>query len=60
VKYGDNLFRLSEKIYGYADNKLLERVKQKNPRIKDVNKILAGQKIIFPEIAGTKVEDPKP
>src|SRR4030042_405064 len=66
VEYGDSLSGLSKKIYGYADNKLLERVKQKNPRIKDVNKILAGQKIIFPEIAGTKAkvevkaEEPQP
>jgi general secretion pathway protein A len=50
AEYGDSLFGLSKKIYGYTDDKLLEKVKQKNPRIKDVNKILAGQKIIFPEI----------
>jgi general secretion pathway protein A len=50
AEYGDSLFGLFKKIYGYTDDKLLEKVKQKNPRIKDVNKILAGQKIIFPEI----------
>ena len=56
VEYGDSLFGLSKKIYGYTDYKLLERVKQKNPRIKDVNKILAGQKIIFPEISDNQAE----
>ena len=56
VEYGDSLLGLSKKIYGYTNNKLLERVKQKNPRIKDVNKILVGQKIIFPDIAGTKAK----
>ena len=66
VEYGDSLFGLSKKIYGYTDDKLLARVKQKNPRIKDVNKILAGQEIIFPDIvenqakAKVRVEEPQP
>ena len=50
VKKGDNLFRLTKKVYGYADDKLVEGVKQSNPRIKDINKILIGEEIVFPEI----------
>lgn len=50
VKKGDNLFRLTKKVYGYADDKLIERVRQNNPRIKDINKILIGDEIVFPEI----------
>jgi hypothetical protein len=51
VKKGDNLFRLTKKVYGYADDKLVEGVKQNNPRIKDVNKILIGEEIVFPEVS---------
>lgn len=51
VKKGDNLFRLTKKVYGYADNKLVEGVKQSNPRIKDVNRILVGEEIVFPEVS---------
>jgi len=50
VKKGDNLLRLTKKVYGYADDKLVEGVKQSNPRIKDINKILIGEEIIFPNL----------
>ncbi|MEI9476848.1 MAG: AAA family ATPase [Deltaproteobacteria bacterium] len=50
VKKGDNLFRLTVKVYGYADDKLVERVRRTNPRIKDSDKILVGDEIVFPEI----------
>ena len=48
VKKGDNLFRLTMKVYGYADDKLVAWVKQNNPRIKDINNIPVGGEIIFP------------
>jgi len=57
VKKGDNLFRLTKEVYGYADDKLVEGVKQSNPRIKDVNRILVGEEIVFPEIVGSQVKD---
>jgi len=50
VKKGDNLLRLTKKVYGYADDKLVEGVKQINPRIKDINKILIGEEIVFPNL----------
>jgi general secretion pathway protein A len=50
VKKGDNLFRLTVKVYGYADDKLVERVRMTNPRIKDSDKILVGDEIVFPDI----------
>lgn len=56
VKKGDNLLRLTKKVYGYADDKLVEGVKQNNPRIKDINKILIGEEIIFPEIVGSQAK----
>jgi len=51
VKKGNNLFRLAQNVYGYADDKLLARIKQNNPRIKDINNIPVGMKIIFPELS---------
>jgi general secretion pathway protein A len=56
VKRGDTLFGLRKKVYGYADHKLIERVRQSNPRIKDINKILIGDEIIFPEIVQNQVK----
>lgn len=49
VKKGDNLFRLMRRVYGYTDQKLIERIRQSNPRIKDINKIFIGDEIIFPQ-----------
>ena len=60
VKKGDNLFRLTKKVYGYADDKLIERVRQNNPRIKDVNKILIGDEIVFPELSQNQVKAKEP
>jgi len=51
AKKGNNLFRLTKKVYGYADDKLLARVKQNNPWIKDINNIPVGMEIIFPELS---------
>jgi len=56
VKKGDSLFGLTKKIYGYADAKLVEGVQQNNPRIKDINKILIGEEIIFPEVSDNKAK----
>jgi general secretion pathway protein A len=57
VKYGDSLFGLTKKIYGYTDAKLVEGVKQSNPRIKDVNRILVGEEIVFPEVSENQAKD---
>lgn len=50
VQEGDNLFRLTTKVYGRADDKLVSWVKQNNPWIKDTNIIPVGKEIIFPEL----------
>jgi len=50
AKKGDSLLRLTKRVYGYADDKLVERVKQYNPWIKDINKISAGEEIFFPAL----------
>jgi phage tail protein X len=51
VKKGDNLFRLTRKVYGYADAELVEWVMENNPHIKDPNRILIGEEIVFPEVS---------
>ena len=56
VKKGDNLFKLTKKVYGYADDKLVAMVKQNNPWIKDSNKILVGEEIIFPKVSENQVK----
>ena len=56
AKKGNNLFRLTKNVYGYADDKLLAWVKQNNPWIKDINNIPVGMKIIFPELSEEQLQ----
>jgi general secretion pathway protein A len=56
VKKGDNLFKLTKKVYGHTDDKLVAMVKQNNPWIKDSNKILVGEEIIFPKVSENQVK----
>jgi general secretion pathway protein A len=48
VQKGDTLSKLILAKYGSFDGNLLQRVKQSNPGIKDVNKIYTGDAIVFP------------
>jgi len=47
VKPGDTLLGLAMEIYGYADKRALEQLQRQNPKIRDVNLIEVGQKIVF-------------
>jgi general secretion pathway protein A len=49
VKKGDNLFRLTLKVYGYANERLLEWVLVNNPQIKSPTQIAVGARIVFPD-----------
>ncbi len=49
VEKGDTLSRLIVQKYGAYDTELLQKVKNKNPGIKDVNKIYIGETIVFPD-----------
>jgi general secretion pathway protein A len=58
---GDNLIQLIEDIYGIKDRrlidkKLMEFIRKNNPHIKDMNKILVGDKIIFPRITENQMK----
>jgi len=48
VKKGDYLSRLVEDVYGFSNREVLDRVKQQNRGIKDINRIEPGKKIVFP------------
>jgi general secretion pathway protein A len=49
VKEGDNLFRLTMKVYGYVNERLMEWVLINNPQIKSPTQIAVGQRIVFAE-----------
>jgi len=50
VKQGDTLLHLAARVYGYADENVLELVLKHNPEITDGNWIDVGQRIVFPEL----------
>jgi general secretion pathway protein A len=50
VKKGDNLSALVADVYGHSDDVLIEFVKGHNPNITNVNLIMVGQTVVFPEL----------
>ena len=50
VKPGETLTELAINVYGYANDNLLNLIKEKNPEIEDVDLIETGQKIRFPRL----------
>ena len=50
VKAGDTLIGLALKHYGRADGAILELLQEKNPEIKNINRIEIGQRIYFPSL----------
>ncbi len=56
VAPGDTLSHLVRDVYGFADSALqlkmrLEKVRQNNPQIKDIDRIIPGEKVFFPSSA---------
>ncbi len=49
VERGDTLSRLMIAKYGAYDNDMLQKIKNDNPSITDVNRIYAGETILFPQ-----------
>ena len=48
IQRGDTLAELVKQHYGTVDSRLVQKVKQSNPWIKNVNVIVEGEKIVFP------------
>lgn len=57
VKPNDNLFRIALKNYGTVNDNIYAAILQANPRIKDINKIIIGQKITLPDLSYESSED---
>jgi phage tail protein X len=49
VQRGDTLMNLAARQYGYATYTVLDVVRAANPGIQDVNRIIAGSEIVFPD-----------
>ncbi len=50
VERGDSLCRLSSRVYGRSDERVLELIQKSNPSIRDLDFIHPGQKVIFPPL----------
>jgi type II secretory pathway predicted ATPase ExeA/LysM repeat protein len=50
VERGDTLGKLSSRVYGRSNERVLELIQKNNPTIKDPDFILPGQKLVFPPI----------
>jgi nucleoid-associated protein YgaU len=59
VKKGDTLLRLALDVYGFPVDEVFQRVREQNPAISNVNWILAGTEIRFPDVSDLKVQAPE-
>jgi nucleoid-associated protein YgaU len=50
VERGDTLGKLSSRVYGRSNERVLELIQKNNPTIKDPDFILPGQKLHFPPL----------
>jgi len=58
VQRGDTLMNLAAREYGYATYTVLDVVRTANPGIQDVDRIIAGSEIMFPDPGpGIRVSD---
>jgi general secretion pathway protein A len=58
VQRGDTLMNLAAREYGYATYTVLDVVRSANPGIQDVDRIIAGSELLFPDPGpGIRVSD---
>jgi len=50
VERGDTLGKLSSRVYGRSNERVLDLIQKNNPTIKDPDFILPGQKLFFPPL----------
>jgi len=53
VERGDTLEKLSNRVYGRSNERILGIIQKNNPAITDPDFILPGQKVIFPPLPGS-------
>lgn len=51
VRPGDTLISMATSVYGEASPLVLDRVLSVNPALKDIDRIIIGQVMVFPEIS---------
>jgi len=54
VERGDSLCKLSSRVYGRSDERVLELIQKSNPSIRDLDFIHPGQQVIFPPLPKTQ------
>ncbi len=54
VKKGDTLSELATEVYGYSGSEIITILQDHNPHIKDPDRIMVGDEILFPVLDGTK------
>ena len=50
VKKDDTLFRMTVRVYGFSNDRVMDFVKKNNPSIRDTRQIEAGSTIVFPPL----------
>jgi general secretion pathway protein A len=60
VEQRDSLSRLALQVYGFSSEQILERVVKANPRIADMNRILVGTVIRFPDVSDLRAAKRRP
>jgi general secretion pathway protein A len=50
VKKDDTLFRMTVRVYGFSNDRVINFVKRNNPAIKDISHIEEGSTIVFPPL----------
>jgi type II secretory pathway predicted ATPase ExeA/LysM repeat protein len=54
VERGDTLGKLSSRIYGRSNERVLEIIRKNNPAIRDPDLILPGQTLVFPPLSDSQ------
>jgi len=60
VKQGNTLFSMARDVYGFVDARVIQRIVESNPEIADVNKVLVGTEIRFPDVSDLRARRPEP
>jgi general secretion pathway protein A len=55
VQKGDYLWKLTGEVYGFVSDTLLKRVQEHNPHIANVNRLLVGDRILFPQLPEERI-----
>ena len=50
VKEGDTVLGLAMQVYGTANERILDLIRESNPGIKNIHRIAVGQEILFPPL----------